>query len=405
MESILEGIRVIDFGLILAGPYACSLLGDMGAEVIKIEEPGVGDPYRGLSHMQGVPMIMPHGRNATFEDFNHSKKGIALNLKKPEGKEILYELVEKSDVFVTNYRQDALERMGLDYATLQKRNPRIIYALATFMGTRGPERGIPGMDMLAQARSGIMMNSGEEGTPPVLVPNGMVDRLTGMSVANGVVAALLVRERRGIGQMVHCSLLGTMFTAQGVSLGPSLMSGKNASPRTNRRKTRNPLYNYWQCKDGKWVTVPLWQYERYFPPLCEKLGIPELVQDPRFATEAVMVENGEALFDILEKAFMAKTAREWQGIMREVDILVAVVQEYEDLIQDPQLIANDYITTWDHPIEGPVKYMGFATEFSQTPLKISRAAPEVGEHTEEVLQNILGYDWERIGQLHEDGVF
>lgn len=403
MSMILEGIKIVDLGLLHAAPSAAAMLGDLGAEVIKVEEPNVGDPLRGLAKMLGMSVQMPSGRHVPFEDANHSKKGITLNLRKPQGKEILYKLVEKSDVFVTNYREQALKSMAMDYETLRRYNPCLIYGFASTLGTHGPDRDLPGIDMIGQARSGIMMQSGEEDMPPVLLPTGTCDRVTSIFLAYGIIAALFARERLGVGQRVHVSMLGAMINLQSWILAPMLMLGKEF-PRWNRRKNRYPLYNYFQCKDGCWLALPLYQGDRYFPVLCKQLCLPELLQDPRFADDDKRAENAEALNLILEKVFATKTCREWQKILGQADLLFAPIQRCSDLLTDPQVIANDYIVNWDHPAEGHIRYVGFPVEFSETPLKYISAAPELGQHTEEVLQQILGYNWEQIGQLREAGV-
>jgi crotonobetainyl-CoA:carnitine CoA-transferase CaiB-like acyl-CoA transferase len=402
MSMILEGIRVVELALLQIGPYPSAMLGSLGAEVLKVEEPGVGDAMRGLTTMLGISMQTPDGRSITFEDGNYNKKGIALDLKKPQGKEILYKLIEKSDVFVTNYRESALKRMGVDYETLRKYNPRLIYAYASGFGTKGPDKDLPAIDLIGQARSGIMMQSGEQGMGPVYLPQGVCDRITSIFLAYGIIAALLARERLGVGQKVEASMLSALTNLQGFAMAPFLMLGRGM-PRWDRKSAANPIHNYYQCKDKRWIVIAMWQGDRYFPPFCKLLGRPDLLKDPRFAGEAKRWENREALISILDDVFATKTSGEWLEILRKEDILFSLVKNYDEVFIDPQMIANEDIVDWNHPVLGPIKYYGFPVKFSETPMKYKYAAPEVGQHTEEVLQDILGYNWEQIVQMREAG--
>ncbi|MFA4835008.1 MAG: CoA transferase [Dehalococcoidia bacterium] len=404
MVQPLDGIRVIELGLMFAAPGAATMLADWGADVIKLEEPNApGDPVRGQKTMFGLSLEMPKGRRVLFEESNRGKRSLTLNLKDTQGKKIFYEFIEKTDVFVTNYRQGALERMGADYEALHEVNPRLVYGFSSSLGRRGPEKDLPGLDMIGQGRSGIMMASGEKGSPPVLLPTGSCDRITSIHLAYGIMGALFARERFGVGQRVDVSLLGSMMSLQNHTL-TTLFNMGSEMPRWSKFEGKDPLYNYFRCKDDRWLLLPLYPAQRYFPAVCKVIEKPELVDDPRFSDEFKRMENSQALYRILEEVFAKKTLDEWVPLMGKAQILHGRIQRQADLVNDPQVIANEYITTWDHPVEGPIKHLGFPIEFSETPSKLGSAAPEMGQHSEELLNEVLGYTWEQIGKLREANV-
>ena len=286
---ILKGIRVIDCTIFQVGPYSTAMLADLGAEVIHVEERGRGDPMRGYSSFYGMSLEYK-GRQLFVEENNHSKKGIAIDLKKPEGRDTVYRLVEKSDVFVTNMRQEPVTRLGLDYDSLRQRNPRLIYACANTYGWKGPESQSPGLDAVALARSGIMMSCGEEGTGPTPLTPGLGDRITAIYLSYGILAALLARERTGKGQEVKVSQLASLLGLQGLALTPIIVLGQEF-PRADRTKTRNPLYNYYRCKDGKWLVLGLLQFARFWSFFCRAIGMPQLEEDPRFSDDEERAKN------------------------------------------------------------------------------------------------------------------
>ncbi|MEK7847487.1 MAG: CoA transferase, partial [Chloroflexota bacterium] len=263
LPGALDGIRVIDWSVFQVGPYAAAMLADLGAEVIHVEEPGRGDALRGIKTLFGVPLTLK-GRHIIFEEHNRNKRGITVDLHREEGREVIYRLVKKSDVFLTNYRPAPVARMGMDYDTLKQHNPRLVYARASGFGFNGPDKDSPSLDLIAQARSGAMMASGEEGSPPTFLSLGIGDRVTSYLLAFGVVTALLARDRLGMGQRVDVSQLQAMALIQGNGLMPALTMG-NSIPRHNRQKPpRNPLYNSYQCRDGRWVVMAAIQGGRYW---------------------------------------------------------------------------------------------------------------------------------------------
>ncbi len=402
MPAPLDGIRVLDWTIWQQGPVCSVMLGDMGAEVIKIEERESGDPGRHLFAIGGESLA--EKPNFYFEANNRNKKSITLDLKSPEGVQIVHELVAKSDVFVQNFRKGVADRLGLGYQQLREINPKLIYASATGYGPKGPDSGDPSFDYLGIARSGIMLAAGEPGMPPMAVGGGIADQMGAIMMAYGVMAALVARERFGVGQEVNASHLGSMAWLQGLSLSCMLMAGFPFG-RTERKTAGNPLWNHYECGDGKWLALAMLQADRYFGDLVRALGKPEMADDPRFANALERSQNAAACIVELDAAFAAKPRDEWIEHLRDApgDFIVTVVNGIEDLPNDPQMLANDYIVDVEHP-SGTIKNVGVPVGLSETPGSIRSVAPEFGQHSELILNEILGYDWEKIGELREKGV-
>jgi crotonobetainyl-CoA:carnitine CoA-transferase CaiB-like acyl-CoA transferase len=394
----LEGIRVVDWTIWQQGPIASAMLGDLGAEVIKLEAREGGDPGRGILRMAGLDLS--DRPNFYFEANNRNKKGIALDLKKPEAREVVHRLVERSDVFVQNFRQGVAARLGLDYAALRERNPRLVYASASGYGPQGPESGEPSFDHLGLARSGIMFAAGEPEMPPLAIAGGVADQMGGILLAYGVLAALLARERLGVGQQVDASHLGSMTWLQGLSVSSKLMMGF-AIPRQARQRTGNPLWNHYRCEDGRWIALAMLQPDRYWADFCRALGRPELASDPRFADLRVRAQNAEACIAILDQHFASKPRAEWLRILRESpgDFIFTVVNAVDDLPADPQVRANDYVVEFEHPQHGRTQVLGVPIGLSETPGSVRLPAPEHGQHTEEVLVDLLGYSWDDVAEF------
>ncbi len=396
----LEGVRVLDWTIWQQGPLGTALLGDLGAEVIKLEACETGDPGRGLSWLSGMSLA---GRpNFYIEANNRNKKSITLDVKKPEGREIVFDLVRRSDVFVQNFRVGVAERLGLDYESLRKVNPRLIYAHATGYGPDGVDAAMPSMDYIGLARSGLMFAVGEPDDPPQGITGGIADQMSGVMLAWGVLAALVARERLGVGQKVDVSILGSMALLQGLALSARLMLG-GAAPRVRRTDSVNPLWNHYRCADGHWIVLAMAQGERYWSEFCRSMGHPELEAqwkgtDPgRPAAEAVAA---------LDSIFAGRPREEWLSKLKMADagFIFGPVNRVDDLPDDPQIQANGYVTRFDHPQYGPTELVGFPVGLSATPCAVRAPAPELGQHTEEVLSELLGYDWERIGQLRRDKI-
>jgi CoA:oxalate CoA-transferase len=400
MPMPLEGLRVIDWTIWQQGPVASAMLGDLGAEVIKLENKDGGDPGRGIVAIAGQKAKL----NFYFEANNRNKQSIALDLKKPEAREIVHRLAAVSDVFVQNFRKGVADRLGLGADELRARNSRLIYANATGYGPEGPESGDPSFDHLGLARSGIMFAAGEPDMPPQAIGGGVADQMGAVLLAYGVLAAVVARERYGVGQVVDASHLGSMSFLQGLSLTSRLINGA-AFPRVPRARAFNPLWNHYRCGDDKWIALAMLQPDRYWADFTKALGHPELETDPRFATMGARAGHCAALIEIMDAAFASKPRAEWLEILRKGgDFIFTIVNSLNDLPSDPQMLANDYVVDFEHPTHGKTQYVGIPVRLSETPGSIRAPAPEHGQHTELILTELLGYGWDEVSGLRERGV-
>ena len=399
MAMPLDGIRVIDWTIWQQGPVATTLLGDLGADVIKIEERVGGDPGRGIVSMSGIDL--GDRPNFYFEANNRNKRSLTLDLKQPEAVEIVQKLVSGADVFVQNFRKGVAGRLGLDYESLRAHNDKLIYASATGYGPEGPDSGDPSFDQLGLARSGIMMAVGEPDMPPLAVAGGVADQMGAIMLAYGVLAALVARERSGVGQQVDASHLGSMMMLQGLSVSARLMMGF-ALPRTARSRAGNPLWNHYRCQDDQWLSLGMLQPDRYWADFCRAVGRPEMATDERFADMRSRSQNAEAAVALLDEIFASRPRDEWLKALRdgEGDFIFTLVNNVNDLPDDPQVQANDYIVDFDHPQHGTIQMLGMPVRLSETPGGIRTPAPEFGQHSEEILLD-LGYDWDAISDLRK----
>ena len=401
----LEGVRILEWAVFHNGPAAGYMLGDLGAEVIKIEEPVRGDPIRGMESLFGSVMSLPGGRNIGFETANRSKKGITLDLKKEEGRQVLCRLVKKADVFYTNFRREVARDLGADYDTLKKHNPGLIYAVNSGLGTRGPEAHKRSFDTIAQARSGIMWAVGDrDHTEPFQLVGAILDQMGATMFAYGILAALLCRERTGIGQEIEVSLLGSALHLQALNINTALLR-QWPQARHSRTRARNPLANHYRCTDGKWLMLAEPQSDRFWSPFCQAIDRPELEKDPRFENALKRRDNCQELIRILDTVFSTRIREDWLKTLEEKagGLAFAPIVELSEVADDPQVQANEYIVGYDHPTLGKIKLLGCPVRFSQTPAGIAGPAPEFGQHTEEVLLEIGGYSWEEVAQLREKG--
>jgi crotonobetainyl-CoA:carnitine CoA-transferase CaiB-like acyl-CoA transferase len=402
MTMPLDGVRVVDWTIWQQGPVASVMLGDLGADVIKIEERTGGDPGRGVLRAQGLDLS--DRPNFYFEANNRNKRSLTVDLKKPEGLEIVRQLADRADVFVQNFRFGVAARLGLGAATLRARNPRLVYASATGYGPEGAERAAPSFDYLGIARSGIMLAAGEPDHPPLAIAGGIADQMGAVMLAYGVLAALLAREKTGRGQEVDASHLGSMAWLQGLSLSAKLMLGF-ALPRMPRAQAINPLWNHYRCGDDKWLALSMLQPDRYWAKLCEALGIAQAATDPRFATMSERGANAAACVALLDAVFATRPRSEWIArLTPSGDFIVSIVNSVDDLPDDPQVIANGYVAAFEHPVHGPTRVVGMPIRLSETPGSVRLPAPEFGQHTEEILLEVLGYTWDDIARLREADV-
>lgn len=396
MSLPLAGVRILDMTIWQQGTHATALLADLGADVIKIEGPDNPDPGRGVLGM-GVPSL-----NGYFENHNRGKRAICIDVKQPAGRALLLRLAKDADVFTNNMRKGVLERLGLAYDDFRAVNPRIIYAVASGYGNEGPERTLPSMDIMAQARSGFMGMNGDPTSPPQSAPAATGDQVGSYFLAHGVLAALFMRERTGLGQQIDASLLGGQVDFQSHLLQSYLFSGN--LPQRRQRTEMQPLWNTYRGADDRWFVMGLLPQERWWPQLVRVLGIEDWEQDDRFATREARMANAAALVAQFDDLFATKPRDAWVDLLSEHQLMAARVQEYDELEQDAQVVANQYIVEIDHPSGQRVKMVNHPVRFSEAPeVGVKGAAPEFGQHTEEVLLE-AGLTWDEIAALAGEGV-
>jgi crotonobetainyl-CoA:carnitine CoA-transferase CaiB-like acyl-CoA transferase/predicted nuclease with RNAse H fold len=405
----LQGIKVVDWTLWQFGPVAATMMGDLGADIIKVESLD-GDPGRAVFAAGGVDRSLPAGRNAYFEANHRNKRSIALDLKNPEGLEVVRKLVEDADVFIQNFRKGVAERLGLGYEDLKKINPKLIYASGSGYGPLGPDSAEPALDSAAQARSGLMFATGPDGAEPYLVQGVIGDQIGGITLGWGILAALVARNIHGVGQRVDVSHLSSSMWLQGlaVSMG-SLTRNKpnseiNLSSNPPRDNAYNPLANHYKCGDGRWIMLANFQADRYWESFTDALGLGHLKDDPRFIDTPTRGENRRDLITILDDTFAQKTYDQWAEILRASgDFIFSPVQSLPELVDDPQVIANGYMAEVEHPDLGNIKLADHPIRYSKTPNRIVTVAPELGQHTEEILLS-MGYTWDDITNFQDLGV-
>jgi crotonobetainyl-CoA:carnitine CoA-transferase CaiB-like acyl-CoA transferase len=398
MAGPLDGVKVVEITMFQQGPVAGTKLGDLGADVIKVE-PLNGDPGRGFMRIIGT-MVGLKGRNYYFEQHNRNKRSIALDLKEKGGMEIFLKLIDEADVFVTNMSIEAPQKMGIGPEALLKRNPRLIYAHASGWGRKGPDANQLSFDYTGIGRSGLMMSCGERGTPPSQVLPGLGDELGGMVCAWAVCAALYAREKTGKGQLVDTSLMGSLMCMESLVLSAPAVLGQEF-PREVRAQAGNPIYNHYRAKDDKWFILAHLQPDRYWPNVCRAMGMPELENDPRFNSIEARGENARELVAIMDTQFATKTRDEWFEIFKKEGLIYSPIKTLTEVVDDPQALANNYVTWFDHPVLGRTKMVGFPWDYSQTPASVRREAPELGQHTEEILLE-MGYSWDNITELKDE---
>ena len=398
----LDGIKVLDWTMWQFGPVSTMMLGDLGADVIKVESLD-GDHGRQFRRVAGASSQLPGGLNAYFESLNRQKRSIALDLKNPKGVEILHRLVAQSDVFVQNFRQGVAERLGMGYEDLIKHNPKLIYGAATGYGPIGPDSDQPAFALTGEARSGSLFWGGPDDGKPYNL-GGIADQMAGVMLSYGILGALVARERKGVGQKVDVSHLGSLMWLGGNRYGIALIS-KNVPRRQDRTAVLNPLWNFYRCEDDRWIAFSMNQSDRYWPPFCKAIGHRELIDDPRFNGMERRAENRVELVRLLDGIFESKPRDAWEGMFAgNGDIIWTRVQDVFDLPDDPQVIANNYIVDYDHPVLGPSKWIQTPVGYSSTPVSAVKAAPAHGANTEEILIESLGCSWEDISKLQEEGV-
>jgi len=406
MSGVLEGVKVLEMGHVVAVPAAAATMADWGADVIKVE-PLTGDMARGI----GLPITAEEIAKAEkdygnigwyFQFLNRGKRGIALNLKTKEGRDAFYKLVEWAEIFMTNYEVGTLEKLGAGYDTLKKINPSLVYAVLTGYGTVGPDKDERGFDYAAAwARSGLMYMMAEpNGTPPPQ-RGGMMDRVVGAHMVGGVLAALLHKNKTGKGQKLEFSLYQTGVWTDAEDIQPALLGREPM--RHDRTQARNPIWNNYRTKDDRWFWLANLQPDLTWSGFLKAIGRPELESDERFNTIATRYANSPELVKIIDAEMAKKTQAEWEVLFRQHNVIYGRVQSPQEVIKDPQALANDFFVPLHHPTATNVKVVATPVKFIENPAKVTRSAPEIGQDTEEILLN-LNYSWEDIAMLKEKGI-
>ena len=390
----LAGVRVLDLGRHLAGPTCAMLLGDLGADVIKIEKPGVGEDGREA----GPPFF--EGISAFFLSANRNKRSLTLDIKRPDGQEAFRRLADTADVVVENFRPSVMDALGIGYTTMSERNPRIIYCSISGFGPDGPYAGRPGLDQIIQGVSGLMSVTGFEDGPPVRVGIPIADLLTGLYGAYGVLAALQARERTGRGQIVNTSLLEAMVGTMGFQ-AVRYLNGGGAPPPAGNHHPINAPYGVFRAKDG-YLTLGA-ANEKRWNQLCQLLGAPEWLDDPRFTTNGGRYEHRLELEALINEKLQARTVEEWECLLNEAGIPAGPVYAMDGALDHPQVRHREMVVDRPHPVLGTVSLLGLPVKFSETPGQVHRIPPELGEHTDEILREV-GMDADDLSRLREQGI-
>jgi CoA:oxalate CoA-transferase len=388
----LNGIRVLDLGLLVQAPQAALSLSDMGAEVIKVELPGLGDQARWVTAVVGGNV------SGFWTGCNRGKRSITLDLRKNEGKEIFLKLVETADVVITNFKPGTLEEWGIGYDVMSVRNPRVILASGSAYGPVGPNAHLEGADLLGQSAGGLISTTGVDGGTVTPVGATICDHMASQNLTVGILAALYARVSNGRGQKVEVSLLGSAIWAQASEITSYLLTGDVPGRANGGHPIINALYGIVATADGALaifgVPVPARR------PFCEAIGRPTLFDDPRWATPFLTAENRHALFAELAPIFAVRKTAEWVEVLRAGGTRCAPVNDYAAIANDPQTYENGYLVKTVNESGQQVTVIGTPVRLSETPNQPATTAPELGQHTEEVLLE-LGYDWDQIAAFRE----
>jgi formyl-CoA transferase len=397
----LENIRVLDITRALAGPYCTMMLGDLGADVIKVERPGLGDESRGWGPpFIGEPYGPYPGESAYFISTNRNKLSITVNLKSTEGQDIIRRLVGISDVMVENFVTGVLDKLGLGYEDLHALNPRLVYCSISGYGRTGPFAGRPGYDAILQAEGGMMSITGPVEGPPYRVGIPIVDITTGMFSTTAILAALRARDITGEGQLVDMSLLDA-HVALLTNVASNYLIGKTAPGRYGNAHPNLTPYEAFRARD-RWFVLGA-ANDRQWDLLCQVIGHPELEDDPRFSTNSDRLANRDALKDILSEVLITRDADGWLAELKEAGLPCSLINTIPDVFETPQAQARNLVLDIEHPTTGSLRLTGFPYKLSQTPAEVHHPPPLLGEHTEEVLVELLGYSSDDVSILRDRG--
>lgn len=391
----LGGIRVLDLTRVLAGPYCTMFLGDLGAEVVKVEEPGAGDDTR----LWGPPFA--GGESAYFLCINRNKKSLVLNLKSPKGVELLRRLAGSADVLIENFRPGTMERLGLDDRELRASNPRLIYASLSGFGADGPMKNWPGYDLIVQAWGGLMSITGMPGGEPTKVGVAIIDIVAGLMLGKAIIAALFARERIGVGQKIETSLLEAEVACL-INAGSNYLIGGSVPGRWGNAHPNIVPYQSFETRDGHLVVGVA--SEAIWRRFCGAIGRPELTDDPRFAKNPLRVENRGELIQTLGAIFRQRDSATWMDALSRAGVPCAPVQTIDKVFNAAQVKHREMVTEIEHPTAGKIRMAGLPVKLSVTPAAVRLPPPLLGEHTAEVLDSWLGLDADAVAELKRDGV-
>lgn len=398
MAGALEGVRVLDLSRILAGPWATQLLADFGADVIKVERPGTGDDTR----TWGPPFVgnATARESAYFLSANRGKRSICLDISTAEGGEVARRLAAGSDVLVENFKAGALARYGLDYGSLGALNPRLVYCSLTGFGQDGPYRNRPGYDFLIQGMGGLMSITGLPGGVPTKVGVALADVIAGLYAANAITAALNHRAHTGVGQYIDIALLDAMVASLANQALNYLVTGKNPRRFGNAHPSIVPYDAFPTSDDHIIVAVG---NDSQFRELCRVLECDELGDDPRFASNSERVLNRDVLTGLLSERLRRHPSAHWLDRMTAAGVPAGPINSLEQVFADPQIRHRRMRVELLHPLRGPVPGVASPVKFSATPTRCDVAPPVLGEHTREILREMLGYTEEEIDELQRSG--
>ncbi len=395
MKLPLEGVKILDLTHALAGPFCSTMLADYGAEVIKLEAFGEGDIARGWGTQ------LPGGETAYFASLHRNKMGIEINLKHARGKAIFFDLIERCDIVIENFRVGTLKKLGLDYEKAKARNPGIIYCSISGFGQTGPYRERAALDLILQAESGMISVTGEPGGRGVRCGVSIADLTAGLNAAFGIMAALRVKEKTGRGQQVDVSMMEGQMALLNTLIGNYLADGKLPAQMGTAYTALTP-YQTFHTKTKDFALAV--GSEKLWKTFCPAIGHPELMDDPRYSVNPQRTKNRTALIETLQAIFMERTFEEWEAVLLGSGIPFGALNNIAQLVEHPQVKARGSMVDIDHPKIGKTRVVGPVAKLSETPATIRRLSPSLGEHTAEVLRDLLGMDAAAIAALRADGV-
>jgi crotonobetainyl-CoA:carnitine CoA-transferase CaiB-like acyl-CoA transferase len=391
--NALSGLKVVDLTRQMAGPYASLVLGDFGADIVKIESKGEGDPIRGVGHH------FIAGQSTLFYQLNRNKRSLCLDMRNPKGLAVVKRLIAQADVLMENYRPGVADEIGIGAEAMLELNPRLVYASTNAFGSKGPWKHLPGTDPIVQAMSGVMSVTGEPDGGPVLVGTPIADYISSMLTVQGILLGLAARDHTGRGQHVEVSMLASLLFGLTTRIGPYFLTGENPT-RFGSAHSQVVPYQAFRSSDG-WLVAGVWG--RGWPDFCKALEVPELAEDERFLTNPQRVERRDELTAILDPEFLKHTTAYWKDSFERHHTLFSPVNTFSDVLEGEQAKANELVIEIDHPVAGPMRQVAAPVKLEDTPATVRFAPPVVGEHTGDVLSE-LGLTDGEIHELLDEGV-